>query len=453
VIKILFSVVNIDRNSEFTSANPIKNFQMHRKGRLLLLLSQLFTLAHAQTYTSFFTGDTTDVQTTTQGVVCLMGGRSENDDAMKWWLQRAGGGDVVVLRTTGGNGYNNYLYSELGIPVNSVETLVLPNRAAAQDPYVAQQVRNAEAIWIAGGDQSTYLNNWRGTPLHDALVHVAQIKKIPIGGTSAGMAVLGQYYYGAFGSSATSATVLANPMHPSVTLGGRDFLNLDYLWNTITDTHFDNPDRKGRLVTFMARLAVDSGIRPLAIACDEYTAVCIDTNGLARVFGEFPAYDDNAYFLQANCIAPWLPDTLSNGQPLVWNRNGAALKVYQVKGTLNGSHAFDLTDWKSGSGGNWHNWHVTGSQLIETSTMILPDCALAAGLHQLSLRPQRLQVYPNPCHPSCQLAGYEGEVTLRNMQGQVVLRTWVDLENDLKLPYAGLFIAHTQDGKWVKVMK
>jgi hypothetical protein len=43
---------------------------------------------------------------------------------MKWFLQRANGGDILVLRTTGSNGYNSYLYSGLGVTVNSVETIV-----------------------------------------------------------------------------------------------------------------------------------------------------------------------------------------------------------------------------------------------------------------------------------------------------------------------------------------
>ena len=46
-----------------------------------------------------------------------------------------------------------------------------------------------------------------------------------------------------------------------------------------TDTHFDNPEREGRLLAFMARASTDWGIAATAIACDEYTAVCIDPSG------------------------------------------------------------------------------------------------------------------------------------------------------------------------------
>ena len=70
------------------------------------------------------------------------------------------------------------------------------------------------------------------------------------------------------------------------------------LAHTFTDTHFDNPDREGRLLAFMARARI--GGRH-GIACDEYTAVCIDPSGEARVFGESPQYEDNAYILTVQC--------------------------------------------------------------------------------------------------------------------------------------------------------
>ena len=54
-----------------------------------------------------------------------MGGATEDDNAMIWFLERSNGGDILVLRTSGSDGYNNYLFSELGVNVNSVETIVL----------------------------------------------------------------------------------------------------------------------------------------------------------------------------------------------------------------------------------------------------------------------------------------------------------------------------------------
>ena len=88
--------------------------------KLQCILSIFPFIGFAQNYTSYYTGNT-NIITNPSGGVCLMGGASEDDNAMKWFLQRANGGDVLVLRTSGSNGYNSYLYSGLGILVNSVE--------------------------------------------------------------------------------------------------------------------------------------------------------------------------------------------------------------------------------------------------------------------------------------------------------------------------------------------
>ncbi len=266
--------------------------------RLLLFLLLLSTQARAQSYTSFFTGDTADATTQPTGGICLMGGATEDDSAMKWFLRRASGGDVVVIRASGGSGYNNYLYSQLGIPVNSVQTIVFNNATASQDPYVRQQLRRAEAVWIAGGDQWNYVQRWRGTPVDSILNYLVTVRRAVVGGTSAGMAILGEAYFSAQVSSVTSATALANPFDAAVTVDTTRFIRHPLMRRIITDTHYDNPDRRGRQMVFFARLAVSSGWDTVrGIACDEYTAVCIDTSGVARVFGGAPTYDDNAYFL------------------------------------------------------------------------------------------------------------------------------------------------------------
>ena len=128
-----------------------------------------WTDSSAQTYTSWKVGSTTDVTTTTSGGICLMGGGTDNDDAIKWMFQKAGGGDVVVLRSAGTDGYNTYMYSELGVPVNSVETIIIDTRAKASIAAIATKIRNAEALFIAGGDQATYVSYWKDTPVEDAI--------------------------------------------------------------------------------------------------------------------------------------------------------------------------------------------------------------------------------------------------------------------------------------------
>lgn len=323
---------------------------------------------NSQNYTSYFTGNTTDVQPTANSGVCLMGGASENDNAMIWFLQQANGGDVLVLRASGSDGYNNYLHSELGVTINSVETIVFNNASAANESYIHQKIQQAEAIWFAGGDQWDYISFWRNTTIESLINDAISNRNIVIGGTSAGMAIQGGHYFSAENGTVTSATALSNPFDTNVTIGSESFLSNQYLADVITDTHYDNPDRKGRHLVFLARILVDHGVVAKGIACDEYTAVCIDTNGIAKVFGGHPTHDDNAYFIQPNCeLSSITPENCSPNNPLNWNLGNEAIKVYAVKGTANGSNTFDLKDWKTGVGGVWQNWYVDNGVLNEQS--------------------------------------------------------------------------------------
>jgi len=360
----------------------------------LVLLTITTENVIAQSYTSFMTGDPADVGPQPEFGVVLMGGAGENDEAMKWFLQRANGGDVVVIRASGSNGYNNYMYSQLGVAVNSVETIVFNNAAAASDPYVIQQIQNAEAIWMAGGNQGTYVNYWKDNAIEQAINDLLLVKGGVVGGTSAGMAVLGGSYYSALNGSVTSAQALANPYHGNVTIGHGDFLAAPFLQNVITDTHFDNPDRRGRLTAFMARMNTDQGFLPLAIACDEYAAVCIDSSGLARCYGEAPQYEEFIYFARPNCPEPFGPEICTAGTPLTWDRGGEALKVYRIKGTMQGDLTFDLTDWLSGNGGQWLNWSVVNGVFSETSGAAAPLCPIL-DIAEL-WKEKTVLAYPNP---------------------------------------------------------
>ncbi|MCS6916171.1 MAG: Type 1 glutamine amidotransferase-like domain-containing protein [Chitinophagales bacterium] len=346
----------------------------------------------AQPYISYLTGDTADVVTQPLPGIVLAGGAGDDNNAMKWMLQRADSGDVVVLRVSNSNGYNNYFYSSLGIPVNSVETLVLPSVDAASHPYVDQRIRQAEVLFIAGGDQAEYVTYWKNTPVEDAINFLIHEKKVTVGGTSAGCAIQGQAYFSALNGSVGSQQALNSPYSGLMTLGYDDFLQHPALQRVITDTHYDNPDRQGRHFAFLARLTTDYSIRAMGIGVDEYTAVCIDENGIARVYGEYPNYDDYAYFLQANCVEPFHPEVCQAGQKITWNRNQQAVKVYRVPGTKSGQYFFDLNDWKSGSGGTWQDWYADQGQFAVNDSATPADCSVGWGPY-----PEASAVlYPNP---------------------------------------------------------
>ncbi len=312
------------------------------------------------------TGSTQPVETAHQPGLLLAGGATDNNDAMRWMLERADGGDVVVLRAGGSDGYNNYLYSALGVEVNSVTSIVIQSTEHANSDQVLDIVKHAEVVFIAGGNQWNYVDHWRGTRLQATLNELANRKKITIGGTSAGMAVLGQVVFSAENNTVWSSEALSDPYHWRMMLE-RDFLDIPLMEYTVTDTHYnriqgDDMGRKGRHVGFLARMVADWDMPARGIAANEYTAVAVDGQGRARVFGD-PAYDDYAYFLQAYGGPP---ETAESGKPLHWDRDARGLMVYRVKGDRQGSRWFDLADWINGHGGHWHHWFVRDGVLHES---------------------------------------------------------------------------------------
>ena len=361
-----------------------------------IVLFWVISVTPGQNYTSYFTGNPQDYITNPSGGICLMGGAMEDDNAMKWFLQRANGGDILVLRTSGSNGYNSYMYN-LGVAVNSVETIVFNNASASWEPYIHDKIQKAEAIWFAGGDQWMYITYWRNTPIDSLINKAIAERNIAIGGISAGMAILGDYYFTAQYGTVTSSTALSNPYNYRVTVDSAAFIKHPLMKNVITDTHFDNPDRKGRLTAFLARIYKDYNKLAQGIACDEYTAVCIDTNGTARVFGSYPSYDDNAYFVRSNCELPVQgPETCQPGIPLTWYHDGLAIKTYVIKGTKTGNNSFDMNTWLSGVGGSWYNWHVMNG-LFGEEPGYAPICG-PTGFHIKPSSGNSFVIYPTPAN-------------------------------------------------------
>ncbi len=218
----------------------------------------------------------------TEAALMLMGGGQWPHKAFAWLAARGGHGHFLILRASGDDDLQRELYTEVG-GVTSVQTLVFHSRAAASDPAVLDIVRQADGIFIAGGDQSNYVRFWKGTPLNELLnQHVAHGK--PIGGSSAGLAILGGYVYGAMdGGSMVSADALRDPLGKGMTLVG-DFLHLPYLQRVITDTHFNARGRLGRLIGFMAKLRHEGHPGIVGLGVDQDAALCVDGNGIGRLF-------------------------------------------------------------------------------------------------------------------------------------------------------------------------
>src|SRR5277367_6484828 len=280
-------------------------------------------------------GQKNDAQTKPLAGIAMMGGGDDLDEAFRWLCGKADGGDFLILRAHGDDDYNSYVNGLC--KANSVATLIIPDRASAQDPAVADIIRHAEAVFIAGGDQANYIHFWKGTPVQEAInADIAEGK--PIGGTSAGLAVQGEFLYGALNDPADaelhSKDALPNPYHNEVTVVS-GFLKIPHLENLITDSHFAIRDRMGRTLVFLARMIQDGQTKhPREVAIDEKSSVLVEADGKGTVVGS----GKGAYFLKPKHA----PEVCKENVPLEFHD----ISVYHVP---TGGH-FDLNTW-TGDGG------------------------------------------------------------------------------------------------------
>jgi cyanophycinase len=324
-----------------TESGPVVSKASRRV--LLMVLAALSFIgcareAFATSYSYTRVGNPQDIHTTTNTGTAMMGGGEDLDEAFGWLCARGNKGDFLVLRATGDGSYNAYVNGLCDM--NSVATLVIPDRRAAREPAVARIIGEAEVVFISGGDQANYIRGWRGTPVEDAInAHIAAGK--PLGGTSAGLAVLGEFIYGSLHDKPdeddlSSREVLQNPYADRVTLV-RHFLKIPHLEGLLTDSHFVTRDRMGRTLGFLARIMQDGWApSPREVAIDERSAVLVEADGSAKIVGK----GQGAYFLKpvrkAQVCAVNVPLTLRD---------------VRVQRVASGGQ-FDLTSW-TGTGVNY----------------------------------------------------------------------------------------------------
>ena len=298
-------------------------------------------------YSYYRVGNANDVTTATTAGTMLEGGGTDVDAAYQWMCQRSGNGDFLVIRSTGTDAYNPYI-QQLCPNENSVATLIIPNLAAANDPFVASTIQHAEALFIAGGNQADYINFWQGTPVESS-INTLIAKGVPIGGTSAGMNVLSQFVYTALVSQGvTSSQALANPYTRYITLG-ENFVNISILQGLLGDPHFVTRDRMGRDLAFLCRVYNNGWTSlPRDIAIDEQTALLLDGSGNGTVVGI-----STVYFLQA----PGAPQVCRANTPLTYDN----ISVYRI--TAGGT--FSLSTW-SGTGGTAYTVSANAGVLSST---------------------------------------------------------------------------------------
>jgi cyanophycinase len=264
-------------------------------------------------------------------VAVLLGGHGDVDEATREFCAHSAGGDIVVLRATEADEYNSEFHEVC--PGNSVTTLVITSRDGANAPLVAEKLRAAHAIFIAGGDQSNYVRYWTHTPVQE-VINSAMARGVPIGGISAGLAVQGEFVFSSMIDTITSPEALANPYQPLMTLS-RDFLAEPGMKGILTDSHFSQRERMGRSIAFLARIVQDGWASSVhGIGIDETTAVVLAPGGQAKVLGK-----GAAHFMTLNHS----PEVCAYGKPLTVH-GVKILTVHAGKQAM-----FDFNSWSSSS--------------------------------------------------------------------------------------------------------
>ena len=270
------------------SCLALSNFQSERDKEPQLRLTGAPVKYRALSgFDSYYTGPGSDAIRKPKGGLLLHGGGEWSPEPFRWMIEQSDGGDIVVIRAHGTDEYNQYLFRLGG--AHSIETLVFGSRDAAFDPYVLEKIRNAEAIFFSGGDQWDYVSFFADTPLQKEIE--SRISRgLVLGGSSAGLAILGQFAFSAEKGTLNSDELLKDPDDPRISIES-SFLRHPLLKNMITETHFRARDRMGRLLVFLTHIS-ENGWSPnaKAVAVDEDTALALTAGGQAKVLGPGDVY-------------------------------------------------------------------------------------------------------------------------------------------------------------------
>ncbi|MBO1332313.1 hypothetical protein [Streptomyces sp. VRA16 Mangrove soil] len=202
--------------------------------------------------------------------------------------------------------------------VNSCTTWTLTAASDGNNTQVNQDIRNAEFVYFAGGNQCRYVA-WKGTALQ-ASVQSVVAKGGGAGGGSAGTHINSSVVYDACKGSITSSEALADPYDSYATFTTGMF-SWPHYGDTINDSHFVARDRMGRLMSFAARAVKDgltAGGKAWGVGVDEGGgSLYLDAQGKATLYGA------DAYVV----LADHQPEKAVAGQPLTYK----GFKIWHLK--------------------------------------------------------------------------------------------------------------------------
>jgi cyanophycinase len=211
-----------------------------------------------------------------QGRLFVIGGRVDRKGErtiLREFVRHAGGSDAQIVVMTvatdepreSGDDYRE-AFRALG--ATSTRVIDVSRRKDAFEPDSLRALEQATALFFTGGDQLHVTSLIGGTPMQEVLYRRHK-EGLVIGGTSAGAAMM------------SNSMIIRGDSNRNPRFGSIDIApGMDFVPNSIIDTHFSQRGRLGRLLTAVAHYPQDLGL-----GVDENTAMVV-TDSHFGVIGE-----------------------------------------------------------------------------------------------------------------------------------------------------------------------
>ncbi len=283
------------------------------------------------------------------GKLVLIGGGSESeggwsDAPYAWAVENSVNRKVAVISYADETDFIPNYFLSLG--ASKADNIKIDSRGLADLQSMYDSLMGYDVFFFKGGDQSYYYEYYRNTRTVDAIVDKFNAGGV-IAGTSAGLAILSGVIFTGENGSLYPDEALMNFNNSRTTLAD-DFLQI--FPGYIFDSHFTERGRIGRMLSFMAHWYVNRGQSLKGIGVDDRTALCIDVDLNAFVFGT-----GSVSFYSGGHFSSF------NGKPVVDSVNAIQL--------LHG-HSIDLNDLQILSG---------------PETDLVPEVASESGNYQVLL--------------------------------------------------------------------